>query len=368
MTLYKNALEVGEAQIHRAQAERQLLLRKEIESFLRGRLEAYPERRKALWKLDTSSEAAYLKSVAPNRELWKQVVAPFDFSGSPVPKVDLDPFFEDDQVLARWVRLPLEGTMRAYAVYAVPKKAKGKRPLVVCQHGVGSNAKNISGPERVFGFGEHEGMYGGLARELAEAGFAVLAPLNVTEGGEPRGRLHRLCEILGHSLIGLEVGKLSRLLDWAQTQAEVDGARMGMCGLSLGGTYTLVTLPLELRLKCGVCSAFFNQRVRKMAFDDRLCGSFLSGDSEYMFLRGWLERHSDSELCALICPRPFLIQQGKADNVSWWPDMEAEYQRAREPYDALGIGERIGLDMHEGGHEFRVEEAIAFFKKWLGLD
>jgi len=368
MTLYKNALEAGEAQIHRLQSERQLLMRKELEAYLRGRLEAYPERRKALWMYDTSSTAAYLKSVELNRELWRQVVAPVDFSTPTLPAVEWAPFFEDDKVLARWVHLPLSGSLRAYAVYALPKKTNGRRPLVVCQHGVGANPKNISGPERVFGFGEHEGMYGGLARQLAEAGFAVLAPLNVTEGGEPRGRLHRLCEMLGHSLLGLEIGKLSRLLDWAGAQPEVDAERMGMCGLSLGGTHTLITLPLELRLKCGVCSAFFNARVNKMCIDDRLWSSFLNGDSEYMYLRGWLERFSDSELCALICPRPFLIQQGKADNISWWPDMQAEYQRAREPYDALGLGERISLDMHEGGHEFRVEEAIAFFRKWLALD
>jgi hypothetical protein len=42
-----------------------------------------------------------------------------------------------------------------------------------------------------------------------------------------------------------------------------------------------------------------------------------------------------------------------------------EFEAAREHYRKLKIEDRIELDMHEGGHEVRLESGPAFLKKWL---
>ncbi|MEM2960404.1 MAG: hypothetical protein QXU67_02230, partial [Candidatus Bathyarchaeia archaeon] len=125
----------------------------------------------------------------------------------------------------------------ARAILALPRKTSGKAPLVICQHGL------VSSPERVFGFDDPEGLYRAYGRRLAEKGFAVLAPLHITENA-PRARYSRMALLLGKTLYGLEIGKLQRLLDYVLALPEINAGRVGMWGLSLGGTYTMLALPI----------------------------------------------------------------------------------------------------------------------------
>ena len=70
-------------------------------------------------------------------------------------------------------------------------------------------------------------------------------------------------------------------------------------------------------------------------------------------------------MASLICPRPLLIQTGKADGIAWWPQVIEEFDAARERYCKLNMPELIDIDLHDGGQEIRVESGIRFLKKWL---
>jgi len=139
-----------------------------------------------------------------------------------------------------------------------------------------------------------------------------------------------------------------------------------MWGISLGGAYTMFTLPLEPRLKVGIITAWFNDRVRKMVIDDPRYSCFLSTKEEHIFIPGWLWEFDDSDLLSLICPRPVQIQTGKCDGIAWWPLVVEEFQRARAHYEKLGLADRLELDLHEGGHEIRFESGLRFLRRWLG--
>ena len=344
-------------EVTRAVADRQSLLRREVEDYLRAESLALPERRVRLWQPDYSSVEAFLASVAPNRERWRQAMGSFGPSSLPL-EPEFAPFFEDGQVSATWLSLPLLGSLRARAVLALPKAGRSPYPLVVAQHGIASS------PERVFGFDDPENIYHAYGRRLAEEGFAVLAPLNVTEA-KPRARLTRLCLMLGGTLWGLEVARTARLLDYAQSRGDTDAGRMGMWGISLGGAYTMFTLPLEPRLKAGVVTAWFNSRVAKMVVDDPRYSCFLSTEEEHIFVPGWLREFADSDLAALICPRPLQVQTGKGDSIAWWPMVQEEFEASKEHYRKLGIADRIELDLRDRGHETHVESGLRFLTKWL---
>ena len=45
--------------------------------------------------------------------------------------------------------------------------------------------------------------------------------------------------------------------------------------------------------------------------------------------------------------------------------MIEEFEEAREHYRKLGIADRIDIDLHEGGHEIRMEKSLDFLRKWL---
>jgi len=269
-----------------------------------------------------------------------------------------EPFFEDERVVVQWVTLPFMGHHRARALFGVPRQGEPPYALVVAQHGLGSS------PERVFGIDDAGDIYHAYGRRLVEAGFGVLAPLNVTGAG-PRARLQRLCIMLGGNLAGLEIARTVRLLDYIETREDIDSSRMGMWGISLGGYYTLFTLPVESRLEVGIVTAYFNSRVRKMVIEDPRYSCYLPLGEEHIFVHGWLREFSDSDLVSLICPRALQIQAGKADGIAWWPFVVEEFEEAAEHYRRLGVGERIELDLHEGGHEIDVDAGIAFMKRWL---
>lgn len=344
-------------EVARVIADRQSLLRREAEDYLRAQCQALAERRQKLWHWDYSSQEAFLASVAPNRERWRRALGTFGPAQEPLEPA-FSSFMEDDKLSAHWLTLPFLGNLRARAVLALPKQSPPPFPLVLAQHGIGSS------PERVFGFDDPSDIYHAYGRRLAEAGFAVLAPINVTEA-KPRARLTRMCLLLGSTLWGLEVARTARLLDYIETREDIDRERMGMWGISLGGAYTMFTLPLEPRLRAGVVTAWFNRRVEKMVVDDPRYSCFLSTEEEHIFVPGWLREFGDSDLASLICPRPLQVQAGKADGIAWWPQVLAEFEEAAGHYRHLGLGERIEIDLHEGGHEIDLEAGVRFLRRWL---
>lgn len=346
--------------VRRWVTDRQGLLRKETEDYLRGVILDYEPRQKAHWHRDYSSPDAFQKSVESNRGRWRETVGAFEADGTPLNPV-LDPWCEDDRLTAWWVTLGLLGGpkgLRGRGILAFPKGRKGPAPLVIAQHGIGSS------PERVFGLDDPSDIYKGYGRRLAEEGFAVIAPMNVTEGPS-RARMERLCKLLGRTLWGLEIHRTQRLLDYLETRSEVDMGRTAMYGISLGGAYTMFTTPLEPRIGAAVVCAWFNHRRNKMAVDDPRYSCFLSVNEEHIWIPGWLREFTDSDLVSLICPRPLLVEQGKADGIGWWPMMLEEYEASCEHYRKLGLADRIEIDLHEGGHEIRMEKSLCFLKKWL---
>ena len=358
---YEDVRNVSDATVKRVIGDRQFLTKAETEDFLRN-LAAYWEsrRQQTLWQRDYSSIEAYLRSVEPNRRRWQAAVGDPSELELPPPEGDVEwePFLNDDTVEARWISVPVSGRMRVRAILALPKRRTGPLPIVLAQHGISSS------PEKVMGFDDPTGAYARYGLELARAGYAVLAPKNVSDV-EPRGRLQRLCLMLGLTLWGLEIYKLRRLLDVVLALDEIDGERLAMWGLSLGGAYTQIMMPLEPRIKVGITSAFFNDRFRKMVIDDPRYSCFLSTREEHIFIPRWLVEFGDDDLASLVCPRPFQVQTGKGDAIAWWPFVAETFARAKEHYERLGVGDAIEFDLHEGGHEIRLESGLRFLSRWL---
>jgi len=330
----------------------------QLEAYLRKWLvDEYPERAAKAWNRDYTSVEAFLKSVQPNRQRWRKVIKPpelektGDLARRPVPWLaELD---------AEWLTLPLGG-LTAEGLLVLPAEASPEKPvpLVIAQHGIGSF------PERTFGVMDEGDAYHRYSEELLKAGFAVLAPMNL-RSVERRNRIERLCRLADTSLPGIELARMQLLLDEVLADPRIDEERVGMWGLSLGGLATMFWMPLEPRIKVGVVSAWFNHRRNKMVIPDDRYSCFLETREEHAFFHGWLTEFTDSDAASLICPRPLLIQTGKLDRIAHWPQVVEEFEAAREHYRKLGMAERIEMDLHEGGHECRVQSGVEFLTRWL---
>lgn len=328
----------------------------QLEAYLRQWLvEDYPPRAAKAWKRDYSSFDAFLASVEPNRRRWNAVLNPPDLTRTgPVQKRPHRPLADLD---GQWLTIPL-GSLNAEALLVVPVSARKPVPLVIVQHGIGSF------PERTFGVMDKGDAYHSYSRQLVKAGFAVLAPFNLRTQ-ECRNRIERLCRLADTTLPGIELVRLQRLLDVVLADPRIDPDRVGMWGVSLGGMATMFWMPLEPRIKAGVVCAWFNHRRNKMVIPDKRYSCFLETREEHAFFRGWLTEFTDHDAVALICPRPILVQTGKKDGIAHWPQVIEEFNVARTHYEKLGIGERMEIDLHEGGHEARVESGVKFLTRWL---
>ena len=349
--------QVQEKTFEQMETERTDLYATRLENYLRMYLvDQYNERAEKFWNRDYSSPDAFIRSVEPNRERWRSVVIKPPVLSKTGPLVRRP--YTVEGIKGEWIELPL-GPITAQAFIAFPGRQNNNKPLplVIAQHGIGST------PESTF----KGGGYNTYATELLKAGFAVLAPMNLRTI-ERRGRIERLCRLADISLPGIELARLQHLLDIVLEDPRIDDQKVGMWGLSLGGMATMFWMPLEPRIKAGVVSAWFNHRRNKMVIPDDRYSCFLVTTEEHAFFSGWLTEFTDHDVVSLICPRPLLIHHGKADRIAWWPQVIEEFNIAKTHYEKLNIPERIGIEIHDGGHEAIVESGVKFMAGWLNPD
>jgi hypothetical protein len=333
---------------------------KQLTEYLTNYLvDEYEARAAKAWNRDYSSIPAFKRSVEPNRERWASVVIK-----PPVLRktgaVKIRPYVLGN-LKAEWIEVPL-GMITAEAILAFPPNASKDKPvpIVIVQHGIGSD------PESTFDEnGSIATEYHAYARALLKAGFAVLAPLNLRDI-ERRNNIESLCRLANISLPGIELVRLQNLLDTVLNDPRVNEEKVAMWGVSWGGLATMFFMPLEPRIKAGVVAAFFNERTSKMVFPDKRT-SFWPKETHAAF-SGWLTEFSDQDLVSLICPRPLMIQTGKKDGIGYWQRITEEFNKAKMPYQNLGVGDRISLLVHEGIHETIVDDGVNFLIKWLKED
>ncbi len=336
--------------------ERNGRYRDELESWLRKWLvDDYPERSRSRWSRSYESVEAFEKSVEPNRERWRRILNPPPLE--PTAPLERRPYKPLSKLGGEWLSLPIGG-IKAEGLLAVPESGDVPFPLIIAQHGIGST------PDKTFGLENPEDAYHQYAQKLVEAGFAVLAPFNLRDGAK-RNRIERLARLADTTLPGIELVRVQHLLTEVLKDERIDPERVGMWGLSLGGLATMFWMPLEQRIKVGIVAAWFNHRTNKMAVPDERYSCFLETSEEHAFFRGWLVESTDYDVVSLICPRPLLIQTGKKDGIAWWEQVIEEFELSRAHYEKLGLGDRIELDLHDGGHEVRVETGLPFMEKWL---
>lgn len=326
----------------------------ELEDYFRSTLvEEYPARSSRQWARDYSSAKQYVQSVDTMREKWREILAPPSLAPSGEPTIE-DGWI--DGLTSWWIRQPLHGGLSAQGGLAIPTGGAAK--LVVFQHGLGSV------PERAFGVDDPERTYDEVALRLLEAGYAVLAPMNLSFIPQ-RNRAQRLARLGGLTIEGIEFARLSQLLDTVQAKFGIDTSRVGLWGSSWGGMAVQFFSPLAERFAVGITSGFFNDRQQKMVVPDSRFGSFEKNDEEHAYVFGHLTAFGDADLASMVCPRPFMVQHGRLDAIAWWPQVVDEYERARSHWENLGLSDRVSLDLHEGGHVVRAAPGVDWMSQWL---
>jgi cephalosporin-C deacetylase-like acetyl esterase len=284
-----------------------------------------------------------------------------------VPAVPLNPrsrFIKGtDRWIAHEVILDVWKDVFAWGYLLLPKdlKAGERRPVVVCQHGLEGLPEDVINPDPSSAAWPS---YKAFAAQLADRGFVVFAPHNPYRGGDAFRGLQRKLNPLGRTLFSVIVPQHERMLDWLTTQPFVDPARIGFYGLSYGGKSAMRIPALEDRYVLSICSADFNEWVRKNVRVDSVESYLYTGEYEIF---EWDLGHTFNyaEMAALIAPRPFMVERGHKDNVA--PDewVAYEYSKVRRLYAQLGIPERTAIEFFDGPHTINGQGTFEFLQRHL---
>jgi dienelactone hydrolase len=218
----------------------------------------------------------------------------------------------------------------------------------------------------VCGLEQTEAPNGDYAQQLVRQGFVVLAP-DLRCFGE---RLdwnpedHYACDtnlvhavMAGYSPIAQNLWDLSRSLDVLEQHELVDPARIGVAGLSLGGTMSLFLAATDERVAATVVSGYLSSWGEAHKVPWNMCGS--------QVMPGMLGRLEHVDLGALVAPRPLLVETGTEDLIFPLAAARESMGQLRTRYESMDAGDRLEHDVFEGEHQWHGVQALPFLRRWL---
>jgi dienelactone hydrolase len=253
-----------------------------------------------------------------------------------------------------------EAAMSVPAYLLVPdgRASAGSAVLAVHGHGPGKGV--------VVGLDDTESPNGDYAVQLVRRGHVVLAPdlrcFGERQDWNPPD--HYGCDtnlvhavMAGINPLAQNLWDLSRCLDVLAGHPLVDPARMGVAGLSYGGTMALFLAATDERVAAAVVSGYFSSWAESHKMPWNMCGS--------QVMPGMLGRLEHADLGALAAPRPLLIESGRDDDLFPVPVAEAAVAELRQVYRLLGASDALVHDVFDGGHQWHGTVALDFLDQRL---
>ena len=288
--------------------------------------------------------------------------------------------WREDGLIRQRVIFDVEDGLSAVAYVFRPEHATGKLPAILACHGHGPFGKepvmgNRSTPQLAADIDNHNYDYG---LQMAHAGFAVIA-IDWRGFGERNDRkkpnwsdvdlqnahkrdlcnLHYLrASILGTTVLGMDVHDGMCALDYLCQQDFIDPQRIGVMGLSFGGTMTTWMSICDPRVKAADIICYSDRFADFGMRDVNFCGSQVTP--------GLYELCDVPDLHGLIAPRPLLVEIGVYDECFKLDSAMSCFHEVEKIFDAAGVRDRLELDLFEGGHAWGGNKSIAFFRRWLG--
>ena len=285
------------------------------------------------------------------------------------------------QVVAEWhadglikqkLCFEVEPGLSLFALLFRPAEASGRLPAILCCHGHGPYGKDAvmgdrGDPERASHIKAFNYDYG---LQMAQAGFVTMA-IDWRGFGERNDRLapffHQsdekrdLCNLhflraslMGQTMLGLNLHDASCALDLLCDQPFVDPDRLGVMGLSLGGTMATWIALREDRIRAADVIGYSDRFADFAIRDNNSCGSQMTP--------GLFKLCDVPDLQGLIAPRPLLIEIAVHDRCFQIDSAMSCFRELESIYGAAGVRDRLELDLFEGGHAWGGRKSISFFQ------
>jgi len=327
----------------------------------------YPDKTELMVVMDEHGRAQPVRTPADWQRRREHILAGMQQVMGPLPdetrRVPLDvqtiEEVREPGFVRRRIRFAAEANDRVPAYLFLPVGMNGKGPAILCLH-----------QTTALGKGEPAGL-GGLAnlhyaRELAERGYVTLAP-DYPNFGDYR------CDpyAMGYASATMKgIWNHRRALDVLQALPEVDPARLGCIGHSLGGHNTLFLSVFDERVKVAVTSCGFNSFAKYM-------GGNLTGWSHKGYMPRIASEYGASaarmpfeftEVLGAIAPRAVFINAPVGDSNFEVSGVKDCLAAAAPVYALLQATDRLVAVHPDCGHDFPPavrEQAYAFIDRVL---
>jgi len=301
------------------------------------------------------------RDAAGQRELLYSLLGDLPDRARPIASKKREETTRDGYVLETW-ELDLNGLETAPAHVARPAKAAGRTPAVLFNHSHGGG----------YDIGKREFVEGRpylhpvpYAKALTDAGYVALCidhwcfgeRNTATEADTFKAMLWQ-----GRVLWGMMVYDSLRALDWLVARPDVDPARIGTLGMSMGSSMAQWVSALDERVKATVDICCLTE------YHTLIAEKGLSGHGIYYYVPSLLKHFTASDINALIAPRAHLGIAGDKDKLTPTRGLDLIDAELRKAYAEAGHPERWKMLRYDVAHQETPEgraEAIGFLRAFL---
>jgi dienelactone hydrolase len=291
----------------------------------------------------------------------------YDLLGDLPPRsrpLDVQRIAEDEreQYVLETLVLDLNGIEPVPAYFVRPKDMQGPLPVILYNHAHGYD----------YTLGKDELLVGREALQqppyadvLTRLGYAALC-IDTWAFGERRGRsegeIFREMLWAGQVMWGMMIYDSLRALDYLERRPDIDPARIGTLGLSMGSTmaWWLAALDTRINVCIDICCL--------TDFEALTAHRSLEGHGIYYFVPGLLKHFTTAQINALIAPRAHLSLAGIFDPLTPPDGLDRIDAALREIYTTAGAADAWRLSRHATGHMETAAmraEIIAFLQQRL---
>jgi dienelactone hydrolase len=276
-----------------------------------------------------------------------------------------------------------EAGERVPGIFLTAASAKDRRPAVIFLHGTGGRKEEFLA----------------LMRTFADRGFATVAidarhhGARIVRGSDNDQYYAAMLDTYrtgkGRPYLYDTVWDVMRLVDYLATRGDVDPARIGLMGISKGGTEAYLAAAADPRIAAvvpiigvqGYRWALDNNQwqARVSTFAPAVDGAARDAGVpvDATFVRRFYDRvvpgiygeYDGGPMLALIAPRPALVINGDSDPLTPLAAVQDAVDTARRTYKRMGAEDNLGLYIQpNAGHVVTpVAELVMadWFVKWL---
>ena len=267
----------------------------------------------------------------------------------------------DGYVLETW-DLDLNGIETAPAYVARPAALTGRAPAMVFNHSHGGGYK-VGRAEFIDGREYLQPVP--YAKVLTDLGYVAICidhwifgeRSHTSELETYKGMIWQ-----GRVLWGMMVFDSLKALDWLVERPDVDPARVGTIGMSMGSSMAQWLAALDTRIKVAVdicCLVDWHTLLAQQA---------LGRHGIYYYVPSLLQHFTAAELNALVAPRAHLSLAGLQDRLAPVEGLDVIERALTAVYAAAGHPERWRLIRYDAGHQETAAgraEVIAFLRRFL---